>query len=163
MPLGGRLAVHGHGLRERQLWGPLEPGGLPVLSVVLARRYHCTRCGATVTVAPSETLTHRLYSASAIAWALALYGLQKLATAAIRKLVSPMLFVGATAAARWLTLRRWCCDIATARLFRGVRRVTGTRREVAAAAASSLSAYALPTPEPPPLPVLAFHGAARAR
>lgn len=116
-----------------------------------------------MTVAPSETLTHRLYSASAIAWALALYGLQKLATAAIRKLVSPMLFVGATAAARWLTLRRWCRDVATARLFRGVRRVPGTRREVAAAAASSLSAYALPTPEPPPLAVLAFHGAARAR
>jgi len=44
-----------------------------------------------------------------------------------------------------------------------VRRVPGTRREVAAAAASSLSAYALPTPDPPPLPVLAFHGAARAR
>ena len=143
--------------------GPLEPDGPPVLTVVRVRRFFCTRCSATVTVAPSEALTARLYTASAIAWALALYGLQKLAAAAIRKLVSPMRVIGATSAARWLTLRRWCRDIATARLFCCVRRVAGTAREVAAAAASSLSAYALPAPEPPPLPVLAFHGAARAR
>lgn len=116
-----------------------------------------------MTVAPSVALTARLYTASAIAWALALYGLQKLAAAAIRKLVSPMRVIGATSVARWLTLRRWCRDVATARLFCGVRRVAGTAREVAAAAASSLSAYALPEPEPPSLPVLAFHGAARAR
>jgi len=115
-----------------------------------------------VTVAPSVALTARLYTASAIAWALALYGLQKLAAAAIRKLVSPMRVIGATSVARWLTLRRWCRDVAAARLFCGVRRVAGTAREVAAAA-SSLSAYALPEPEPPSLPVLAFHGAARAR
>lgn len=162
-PLGERVALHGHGLRERQFWGPLEPDGPPVLTVVRVRRFLCTGCGATVTVAPSEALTARLYTASAIAWALALYGLQKLAVAAIRKLVSPMLIVGATSAASWLTLRRWCRDVASSRLFCGVRRVVGTAREVAAAAASSLSAYALPTPEPPPLPVLAFHGAARAR
>jgi hypothetical protein len=155
--------VHGHGLRERQLWGPLEPDGPPVLTVVSVRRYLCTRCRTTMTVVPTEALTGRLYTASAIAWALALYGLQKLAAAAVRKLVSPMLIIGASSAARWLTLRRWCRDVATARLFRGVRRVDGTVREVAAAAASSLSAYALPTPEPPPLPALAFHGAARAR
>lgn len=155
--------MHGHGLRERQFWGPLEPGGPPTLTVVRVRRYRCTRCKATVTVAPTEALTARLYTASAIAWALALYGLERLAAAAVRKLLSPMLIVGATSAARWLTLRRWCRDVASRRLFRGVRLVAGTVREVAAAAASSLAAYALPTPEPPSLPVLAFHGAARAR
>lgn len=162
-PLGDRVALHGHGLRERQFWGPLEPDGPPVLTVVKLRRFLCTRCRATVTVAPSETLTGRLYTASAIALALALYGLEKLAAAAVRKLVSPMRVVGATSAAQWLTLRRWCRDVATERMFRGVRRVPGTSREVAAAAASSLSAHALPMPEPPSLPVLAFHGAARAR
>jgi hypothetical protein len=155
--------VHGHGLRERQLWGPLEPDGPPVLSVVRVRRYRCTRCKATMTVVPTEALTSRLYTASAIALALALYGLEKLAAAAVRKLVSPMLIVGVTSVTRWLTLRRWCRDVASTRLFRGVRRVDGSMREVAAAAASSLSAYALPAPEPPPLPTLAFHGAARAR
>lgn len=131
--------------------------------VLRVRRYLCTRCKATVTVAPSEALTRRLYTASAIALALALYGLEKLAAEAVRKLISPMLVVGAASAAQWLTLRRWCRDVSAERLFRGVRRVTGTTREVAAAAAASLSAYALPTPEPPPLSALAFHGAARAR
>lgn len=157
------MVLHGHGLRERQLWGPLEPDGPPVLTLVRVRRYRCTRCGATVTVAPSGTLTGRLYTASAIALALALYGLQRVATAAARRLVSPLRVVGPTAAARWLTLRRWCRDVTTGRLFRGVRRVGGTARTVAAAAAASLSAHALPSPEPPSLTALAFHGAARAR
>ena len=116
-----------------------------------------------MTVVPAEALTSRLYTASAIALALALYGLERLAAAAVRKLVSPMLIVGVTSVMRWLTLRRWCRDVASTRLFRGVRRVDGTVREVAAAAASSLSACALPTLEPPPLLTLAFHGAARAR
>lgn len=157
------MALHGHGLRERQLWGPLEPDGPPIITVVQVRRYRCTRCLTTVTVAPNETLTSRLYTASAIALALALFGLQRLASHAVRKLVSPMTFVGATSAARWLTVQRWCRDVASARLFRDVRRVQGTRRAAAAAAAASLSAHALPAPEPPGLTALAFHGAARAR
>ena len=154
--------VHGHGLRERQLWGPPSPGEAPALTVVKVRRFRCTRCGATMTVTPAEALTARLYTASAIAWALALYGLQKLASTAVRKLVSPMRIVGLSSTTRWPTLRRWCRDVAGARLFRGVRLAPGPPRAVAATAASSLSAYALPSPEPPSLPVLAFHGAARA-
>jgi hypothetical protein len=160
------VVLHGHGLRERQFWGPLEPDGPPLITVVRVRRYRCTRCRTTVTVGPAETLTSRLYSASAIALALALFGLQRLASHAVRKLVSPMAFIGATSAARWLTVRRWCRDVAGARLFLEVRRVRGvrgTRRAAAAAAAASLSAYALPTTEPPSLTALAFHGAARAR
>jgi uncharacterized protein YfaS (alpha-2-macroglobulin family) len=49
-----------------------------------------------MTVVPAEALTSRLYTASAIALALALYGLERLAAAAVRKLVSPML-LGLTA------------------------------------------------------------------
>lgn len=159
-PLGERLVLHGHGVRERQLWGPVEPGGPPQLRIGYVRRYRCTKCGATPTVAPAEVLTGRLYTAAAIAWALALYGLEKLAASAVRTRVSPMGVVGATAAVGWLTLRRWCRDVLASRLFRGVRRVDGTAREVAAAAAASLSAYVLPSLEPPPLSVRAFHGAA---
>jgi hypothetical protein len=133
------------------------------MTVVKVRRYRCTRCKATVTVGPSETLTARLYTASAIALALALYGLEKLTDASVRTRVSPMRVLGASAALQWLTLRRWCHDVAAERLFRGVRRVAGTARQVAAAAAASLSAWAPPRPEPPALPVLAFHGAALPR
>lgn len=149
-------------MRERQFWGPLEPDGESRLTVVKVRRYLCTACTAVVTVGPSETLPGRLYTASAVALALALYGLRHLTTAAVRALVSPMLAVGATSAVRWLTLKRWCRVVGTPVLFRGVRRVEGTPRRVAAEAAASLAAHALPSLEPPPLHVQAFLGAARA-
>jgi hypothetical protein len=117
-----------------------------------------------VTVAPAETLTKRLYSASAIAWSLALFGIALLSAAAIRQLVSPMRIVGVSSAARWLTLMRWCLAIAEGRLFGGaVRRVARNRdaRAVAQAAAAAIAAHALPSPDPPPLTALAFFGAAR--
>lgn len=156
------MVLHGHGVRERQVWGPLTPDGEPQLTVVQVRRFRCTRCNKAVTVGPAEALAGRLYTASAIALALALYGLQQLASAAVRRWVSPARVVGATSAARWQTLRRWCRALGTGRLFRGVRRVEGPPRQVAAAAAASLSAYALPSPEPPSLPALAFLGAVHA-
>jgi hypothetical protein len=161
-PLGAGVVLQGHGLRERQLWGPLEPDGKPVSTVVKVRRYRCTACGSAVTVGPMEALPGRLYTAPAIALALALSGLHQLASAAVRALMSPMLEVGATSAARWLTLKRWCRVVGTPGLFRGARRVEGGARRVAAEAAASLAAHALPSLEPPPLHVQAFLGAARA-
>jgi hypothetical protein len=160
--LGAGVVLHGHGVRERQLWGPLEPDGTPRLTLVEVRRYLCTACGATVTVGPSEALAGRLYTASAIALALALYGLQRLAAAAVRALVSPLRVVGASSTARWPTLKRWCRVVGTPGLFSRVRRVEGTARRVAAEAAASLAAHAVPSPEPPPLHVQAFLGAVRA-
>lgn len=155
--------MQGHGLRERQVWGPPEPDGSPALRVVRVRRYRCIRCRAVSTVAPAEVLTKRLYSASAIAWSLALFGLAMLSPAAVRQLVSPMRVVGDTSAARWLTLLRWCRAVRDETLFRCARRVQSADvRAVAEAAAATVASYALPSPEPPPLPVLAFFGAARA-
>jgi hypothetical protein len=126
------------------------------------RRYKCTACGKVVTVGPSEALTGRLYTASAIALALALYGLQRLASAAVRALVSPMRVVGASSMARWPMLKRWCRVVGTPGLFSRVRRVSGTARSVAAEAAASVAAHAVPALEPPPLHVQAFFGATRA-
>jgi hypothetical protein len=129
---------------------------------VRARRYRCTHCRAVLTVAPAETLSRRLYSAAAIAWSLALYGLSLLAPGAVRELVSPWRVVAASSATRWRTLSRWCTATASG-LFTRLPPLTGaTVREVAAAAAVALSAHAVPAPEPPSLDVLAFHGAARA-
>ena len=126
------------------------------------RRYKCTACGKAVTVGPSEALAGRLYTASAIALALALYGLQRLSSAAVRGLVSPMRVVGASSMARWLTLKRWCRVVGTPALFGRARRVEGRPRRVAAEAAASLAAHAVPSLEPPPLHMQAFFGAARA-
>jgi len=161
-PLGGPVVLHGHGVRPRQLWGPLEPEAEPQLTLVKQRRYKCTRCRQAVTVGPSEALPRRLYTASAIALALALYGLLRLASAKVRALVSPMRTVGPTSATRWLMLKRWCHVVGTPALFSRARRVEGGPRRVAAEAAASLAAHALPSPEPPPLEVQAFVGAARA-
>jgi hypothetical protein len=129
---------------------------------VFERRYRCLWCRAVLTVAPAETLTRRLYSAAAIAWALALYGLSLLAPGAVRELVSPWRVVAASSATRWRMLSRWC-TAAAGGLFTRLPLLTGTSaRQVAASAAAALSAFAVPVPEPPPMDVLAFHGAARA-
>lgn len=163
-PIGGRIVVQGHGKRQRQAWGPPSPRASPEIQVLMIRRYHCIACGAVTTVAPSETLTKRLYTASAIAWALALFGLLMTARA-IRDLVSPLRIWGTTSAARWQTLLRWAVAAAAGRLFSTVREMPTewAPRTVAARVAATLSACTLPSPEPPPLDVQAFHGAALAR
>jgi hypothetical protein len=161
--VGDGIALHGHGLRSRQLRGPPSPGATPAVTEILARRYQCQRCDAVITVAPAETLTRRLYSAASIAWALALYGLRKLTAAAVRELVSPWRVVGDSSLSRWRTLERWCAAMRAGRLFSRVPPVViSTARTIAAAAATAISAFAIPPPDPPPLDVLAFHGAARA-
>ncbi len=164
-PVGGRIVVQGHGKRQRQAWGPSSPRTPPEIQVLMIRRYHCVACGAVTTVAPSETLTKRLYTAPAIAWALALFGLMAAAPTAIREMVSPLRLWGATSAARWQTLVRWAAAAGEGRLFPTVHAMPGEwpARMVAARVAAMLSACTLPSPEPPPLDVQAFHGAALAR
>lgn len=105
--MGGTLGLHGHGLRERHQWGPVEVGGTPRLLGIFARRYECQSCGAIVMVVPRGVVYRRLYSAGAIALALALWGVTGLAPAEVRRRVIPFAFVGATAAAGWASLRRW--------------------------------------------------------
>jgi hypothetical protein len=163
--MGAGISVQGHGRRlGRQAWGPPQPEAIPDLRLVDLRRYRCIRCKAVITVAPRETLTKRLYTASAIGWALALYGCLLLPPAAIREQLSPWRVVGNASAPRWVTLLRWAAAVAEGRLFRCVRPMPPDwdARKVAERAATTLAAYALPTPDPPPLEVLAFHGAALA-
>jgi hypothetical protein len=164
--VGGRIVVHGHGKRSRQAWGPAAPNSPPEIRVLSIRRYRCTACCAVTTVVPSETLTKRLYTASAVGWALALFGLMAAAPKSIRRLVSPWSVWGATSAARWQTLLRWAGAAAEGRLFPlPVRPMPSgwPARTVAGRVATTLSACTVPSPEPPPLDVQAFHGAALAR
>ena len=162
-PLGGKIVLHGHGRRERQLRGPATPGEAPALRELFVRRYRCTICKALCTVAPREMLTQRLYSASAIGWALALFGVLRLGAAVVRERVSPWAIWGASAH-RWPTLLRWVEAIRSRRLLRCVRPApqSWTARRIAERAATTLAALALPSLEPPPIDVQAFHGAARA-
>lgn len=157
--------MQGHGVRERQLLGPGDVGAVPALRVIQVRRYRCVLCRAVTTVGPAELLTRRLYSAAAIAYALALFAISRLSPRAVRERVSPFRIVGATSASRWRTLLRWCSAASAGRLFRVVGPLPETwpARRVAERAVMMLASYALPSPDPPPLTVLAFLGAARAR
>ena len=93
---------------------------------------------------PRGLVRRRLYSASAIALALALYGVAGHSLAEVRRQVSPFRIVGPTAASGWASLRRWCRLVRARRLFPAVRPLSAeaTLRHVAARAATTLAASA---------------------
>lgn len=142
--MGGALGLHGHGLRERHQWGPVEFGAAPSLIAILLRRYLCRSCGAVVVVGPRGLARRRLCSGGAIALALALYGVAGLSPREVRGQVSPLRIVGPTAVAGWASLKRWCRAVRAGRLFPVVRALPAgaTLRQVAARAATTLAAYA---------------------
>src|SRR5690606_1493296 len=70
-PLGARLHVVGHGVRERQVRGPLRAGRPPGLVVVRVRRFRCRVCGAVITVLPRGVAPRRHFGAGAIGLAIA--------------------------------------------------------------------------------------------
>ena len=162
-PAGEGIVLHGHGLRERQLRGPAAPGEPAAILGVQARRYRCRRCKAICIVVPAEMLPWRLYSASAIALALSLFGALRLSPATIRERVSPWKIVGASAGRRWVTLLRWTDAVVAQRLFRCVRPapLSWARRRVAERAATTIAGHAPPSTGRP-LEEQAFLGAARA-
>jgi hypothetical protein len=108
-------------------------------------------------VVPRELLPRRLYTASAIGLALALWSLMGATEAATRRRVSPFAIVGAAAAARWMTLRRWATDAGAGRLFATSRAPPAgfVRRQHAERAAAALVALA---PAGLPLEQAAFAG-----
>lgn len=131
--------------------------------MILVRRYLC-RCGASMTVTPQETRSHRLYTASAIGWALALFGVAQLSVPAVRAQTSPWKILGKTAAEGWATLRRWVAAVRASRLFPCVRACPTdfTARQVAARAATTLAAHAPPPESGDEIIAQAFRGAALA-
>ena len=162
-PSGGRLGLHGHGPRDRQVRGPVVPGGEPRLVTVATRRYACQHCPAVLVVVPSEALPRRHYLATAIAFALALYGVGQRSHAEVRAMVSSDETVGVAAERRWCTLSRWIDAVAQRELFPALPVMPAglPRREVAARAAMAIGAHAPPSlPEGAP-ELRAFVGAAQ--
>ncbi|WP_437737378.1 hypothetical protein [Sorangium sp. So ce1335] len=163
-PLGGAIQLQGHGRRERQVWGPANPDQPPEVISVTARRYRCLCCSAVLLVVPRGVLGRRVYSAAAIGFALALWGLALAAAAEVRRRVGPARIVGQSAVAGWATLRRWARDVAQRRLFAQAPDPgpAASLRQSAAVAAASLAASADPTTRALPLEHRAFFGAAHA-
>lgn len=129
------------------------------LVVIEVRRYECQECDAVMTVVPREVLPRMLFTASAIALALALYGLKGRSARAIRAEVSPLREVG-TPEGGWKSLHRW---IKRAPALWACIRATATdasARVRAERAATTLAAHAAAGES---LTHAAFAGAVRAR
>ena len=163
-PAGARIGIVGHGRRERQQRGPVTPAGPPALVQLLVRRYLC-RCGAILMVVPRETQPRRLYTVSAIGWALALFGVTRLPPRRVREQTSPWKVVGATAARGWVTLRRWVHAVRAGRLLPCVRPSPADfgLRQIAERAATTVAGHAPPSsPATDGIAARAFVGAALA-
>jgi hypothetical protein len=161
--VGGKVMLHGHGVRERQQRGPATPDAAAAVSGIIMRRYHCQQCGAVITAAPESVAKHKLYSAPAIALALALFGVLRMAARDVRQRVSPWRVIGDLNAERWATLARWTRTVRTRKLFRRVRACPDrfTLRQVAERAAMTLAAQCPSPYATAPPAVRAFFGAAR--
>ena len=161
-PAGGRIVLHGHGFRARDQWGPVEATAPPAVIEVLGRRYECQACGAVLLVVPGGVLRRRLYSAAAVALALAIWSIEEQTPAEVRARVSPWRTVGPAAAEAWASLRRWAKAVRGGRLFPVLRELpAGARlRQVAARAATTLAALAPSSAEGLPLGTRAFLGSA---
>jgi hypothetical protein len=164
-PVGERCQLHGHGLRERVVQGPLAPGERSTTVTILARRFRCVVCHAVLLVVPAGVLRLRRYTAMAIGYAFALFGLLGQSPVAVRQAVSAWPVVGATAAAGWATLKRWTRAARAGTLFAGRSRDPPRTplRSVAEAVAAWLSALVPPPCSSVPSPMLAFAGGAHVR
>lgn len=101
------MRLHGHGLRERQVLGPLALGDTAGEYSVFIRRYRCRECGVVVQVGPSDLLGRQRYGLVAIVLALVVWGLDGQSSWQVRQRVSPQQVFGHGTCGRWPILRRW--------------------------------------------------------
>jgi hypothetical protein len=154
------VQLWGHGLRARQVRGPLAFSEAPRLLTLEGRRYQCQLCEAVIIVEPRSVLRYRHFSGSAIAMALALFGVEGAPAAEVRRRVSPWRTVGHAACRGWVTLHRWIDVARQGRLLPAVRhRAAGDDRAVAARVARAVASRA-PPPWDAPIAARAFAGAA---
>ena len=151
-PSGGRLGLHGHGVRDRQLCGPPEAGSSPCWIVIECRRYLCVQCGAVVTVVPRGVAPRRHYGHAAIAMALTLWAIAREPIAAVRRRICAWP-ITAEAVTRWPALARWA---------HAARRTLGDASLSLIAAAARTAQIAIgrapPSLRTAPLAVQAFAG-----
>jgi hypothetical protein len=136
--------VVGHGVRVRQMRGPVTTGGPPQEITYRVRRFRCRRCTAVLSVGPPEALRYRLFSLVAIVWAIALYGIERVSSRGVRRRISPWRIVGSAAELGWQSLRRWLHKAGSGELLPYAQPVRGSPREIAARLSYVLVAKAPP-------------------
>jgi hypothetical protein len=155
-PIGGCLRVVGHGLRERQVRGCLEPDGASTMIVIRVRRYRCLACAAVITVVPAGVAVRRHFGAGSLGLAFALFGHGHSA----RQVRDRLGGLGAPEAHGWVTLRRWAVALAQGALLPrlGALREPASR-DRAARAAIIIATYAAPSVSSADFARQAFEGA----
>lgn len=138
-PVGGRLGLHGHGRRDRQVRGPLEADAPPTWVVVACRRYTCTACGAILTVVPRGVAPRRHYGHAAIALAFALWAIAGEPIAEVRHRVCAWR-ISHERSTSWPALARWA---------RAARDAFGDASMTLAAAAARSAQIAIGRAAPP--------------
>lgn len=143
--LGGRINLHGHGVRARCLAGPPVLGAEPGTIDILLRRYKCQRCGAVLTVGPRGILRGYVYSAMALGLALLLWGVLHEQEVKVQRALGVHRIRGASRPERWQALRRWTKAAAKGQLWRTIQvSLRGQVRELAERVARILCARAGP-------------------
>ena len=155
-PIGGPLGLHGHGLRDRQVRGPLEIAGVSTTSVIACRRYQCVGCGAVVMVVPRGIEPRKHYGRAAICLALALWAIAGQPTTVVRDRVGAW---PSRVAPSWRALRRWGLEIA-AGAWSWCAAAAGRAPRAAAARAAQIAAGCAPPLMPGPTWELAYAGGA---
>ena len=126
------------------------------------RRFRCTACSATTTVAPATVLTKRLYLASTMAVAFVLLGVRRLTQRAVRARLSAWKTFGEGSSLRWDALLDWLNAVRERRLFPTVRAGPEGWPPGRGAERAATTLAALGPPGLSPLEAAAFEGAARA-
>ena len=110
---------------------------------------------------PRGVLMRRYYLASAIALAMALYGVLKLSFVKTRELVCPWPYLGFERPSVWATLKRWLQAVRERRLFATVRPcpTEWPNRKVAERVATTLGSMAPPKLHGRPWTERAYAGA----
>jgi len=155
-PVGGPVGLHGHGLRDRQVRGPLAIGAAATETVIGCRRYRCTTCGAVITVVPCGIEPRRHYGRAAICIALALWALAGWSAMAVRQRVGTWKNPAATS---WRTLRRWA-TAAGSGAWSWCRAAVDLAPRAAAARAAQIAAGRAPPGTPGPIWEQAYAGGA---
>jgi len=140
-PVGERVALHGHGQRERVQLGIGRLGDRPAIGVVRVRRYQCQRCASVVVVVPHGVLPSMRYTALSVALSLALWSVHQQPGHRIRERVSPLASSGYEVLHGWRALGRWA--VRGARIFDLRAGPSGLARALALDVTRKLAARAL--------------------
>jgi len=146
-PVGCGLGLHGHGLRDRVVRGPVAVSDVSTETLVSCRRYLCTNCAAVAMVVPCGIEPRRHYGRAAICLALGLWAIARQPTTVVRTRLGTC---RPTSTTTWRTLRRWA-TAAGAGVWSWCEAATGLAPRAAAARAAQIAASRAPplTPGPP--------------